>query len=339
MQLISTTLPHQQRHSTHDAPDLSVIVPVYNEALVLSTFHHELCRVISTLSECRVEVIYVNDGSSDSSWSIMKTLTCLFADIHVINLSRNFGKEAAMTAGFDFAKGEAVTVLDADLQDPPHLLPKMLMKMAQGYDVVNMQRRHRDGESLFKLFSAKQFYRLLQWLSDTPVESEVGDFRLLSKRVVEHLKQLPERSRYMKGLMSWPGFKQATLQFDRPERRAGETKWSFFKLVGLALSGITAFSVKPLRLGIFAGGLVSASAFIYGIWVAAKTVLFGEPVAGFPTLLLMQLFLGGVQLIAVGIVGEYVGRIFVETKGRPIYLVMDAESTTALAYTEAKVNG
>lgn len=338
MQLISAPLSTKGR-SRRANIDLSIIVPVFNEEQVLNVFHHELCRVVSTLTQSRVEIIYINDGSTDKSWAIMQTLTCLFADIHVVNLSRNFGKEAAMTAGFDYAKGDAVTILDADLQDPPSLLPMMLAKMEQGFDIINMKRRSRSGESFFKTFSAKQFYRLLQWLSDSPMASDVGDFRMLSKRVVEHLRALPERSRYMKGLMSWPGFKQTTLTFDRPKRRAGETKWPLIKLIGLALSGITAFSVKPLRLGIFAGSIVSLSAFVYGGWVGAKTLLFGEPVAGFPTLLLIQLFLGGVQLIAVGIVGEYVGRIFVESKGRPVYLVMDSDSKTALAFSEVKANG
>ena len=302
---------------------LSIIVPVYNEQEMLPIFHHQLSKVLSTLQNDRFEIIYVNDGSTDNSWDLMLDLTSHFASVECINLSRNFGKEAAMTAGIDIARGQAVTILDADLQDPPELLPEMLASWRQGFDVVNMKRSARIGESKFKCWTSHLYYRLLDRLSDVPVQKDVGDFRLISRRVIDDIKQLSEKTRYMKGILSWPGYKQTTISFDRPERAAGETKWSFFQLVALGLSGITAFSVKPLRISTWIGALISGFAFVYGFWVVIKTMVFGEPVAGYPTMMLMQLFLGGVQLLAIGLLGEYVGRIYAEAKARPIYLIMD----------------
>ncbi len=315
--------------SIKDEITLSIIVPVYNEQEMLPLFHHQLAKVLSTLSEDSFEIIYVNDGSTDDSWNVMLNLKSHYAIVECINLSRNFGKEAAMTAGIDSAKGQAVILLDADLQDPPELIPQMLAAWRKGYDVVNMKRSARLGESTFKCWTAHVYYRLLDHLSDVPLQKDVGDFRLLSRRVIEGIKQLSERSRYMKGILSWPGYKQTTISFDRPERAAGETKWSFMQLVKLGLSGITAFSVKPLRISTWAGAIISASAFIYGLWIVIKTLVFGEVVAGYPSMMLIQLFLGGVQLFAIGILGEYVGRIYAEAKARPIYLIMDKESSIA----------
>ena len=312
-------------HIAKDNIVLSIIVPVYNEEEMLPLFHHQLLKVLSTIPEEHREIIYVNDGSIDNSWQVMLELASIHAEIDCLNLSRNFGKEAAVTAGIDHAKGEAITILDADLQDPPELIPAMLASWRKGFDVVNMKRSARLGESRLKLWTAHLYYRLLDHLSDVPVEKDVGDFRLISRRVVDKIKQLKERNRYMKGILSWPGYKQTTIEFERPERAAGETKWSFMQLVKLGLSGITAFSVKPLRLATWAGAIISLSAFCYAFWVALKTMVFGEPVQGYPTMMVIQLLLGGVQLLAIGIMGEYVGRIFAEVKARPIYLVMDIE--------------
>jgi len=318
-------------HHANDGVTLSILVPVYNEEQMLPTFHHELCKVLAGMPMHQFEVIYINDGSQDDSWSVMEKLAGNnhHVEIELLNLSRNFGKEAAMTAGLDHASGQAVVLLDADLQDPPALLPQMIDAWQQGYDVVNMRRSARLGESLFKRFSAHLYYRLLDHLSDVPLQRDVGDFRLLSRRVVEQIKQLPERTRYMKGIMSWPGYRQTTLSFERPERVAGETKWSFFQLVKLALSGITAFSVKPLRLATWLGALTSLSAFVYALVVVIKTLVYGEVVAGYPSMMIVALFLGGVQLLAIGILGEYVGRIYTETKARPVYVLMDIESSKA----------
>ncbi len=307
---------------------LSVIVPVYNEQEVLQQFHSTVLNILEALP-CLCEIIYVNDGSQDDSWTLLQSLSSTEVNIVRINLSRNFGKEAAMTAGLDNAQGQAVILLDADLQDPPELIPKMLAKWQQGYDVVNMKRTQRHGESTFKKLSAHWYYRLLSFLSDVPIEKDVGDFRLLSRRVIEQIKNLPERTRYMKGIMAWPGFSQATITFERPERAAGETKWSFFQLIGLGLSGITSFSVKPLKLATWLGAGISFSTFIFGIFLLFKTLVFGNDVAGYPSMMLVQLFLGGIQLIAIGLLGEYVGRIYIESKARPIYIVMDNYSSKA----------
>lgn len=325
MQLVNNDL------STKSEISLSIIVPVYNEQEMLPIFHHHLAKVLSTLSEEHVEIIYVNDGSCDDSWDVMLDLNSHYASIECINLSRNFGKEAAMTAGIDNAKGQALILLDADLQDPPELIPDMLAAWHEGFDVVNMKRSARLGESKFKCWSAHVYYRLLDHLSEVPLQKDVGDFRLLSRRVIDDIKKLSERSRYMKGILSWPGYKQTTINFERPERVAGETKWSFMQLVKLGLSGITAFSVKPLRISTWAGALISASAFCYGLWILFKTLVYGEAVAGYPSMMLIQLFLGGVQLLAIGVLGEYVGRIYAEAKARPIYLIMDKERNTIVS--------
>ncbi|REL26955.1 glycosyltransferase [Thalassotalea euphylliae] len=318
---------------------LSIVVPVYNEQEVLPLFHHELSTELARLPNEQVEIIYVNDGSTDNSWQIMQTLSTQTAHIECLNLSRNFGKEAALTAGLDHACGECVVILDADLQDPPCLLPQMLAAWRQGADVVNMKRGIRHDESKIKLFCASTYYWLLDHLSDVPIERDVGDFRLLSRRMVDHIKQLPERNRYMKGIMSWPGFKQTTITFDRPGRAAGETKWSFLELVRLGLSGITAFSVRPLKMASWLGGAISLVAFFYGLWVMFKTLVFGEAVAGYPTIVLIQLFLGGIQLLTIGILGEYVGRVFIESKKRPIYLLMDVESSAQAIPSEMQQHG
>ena len=329
MQLISAPKQLFQKRNHIKHITLSILVPVYNESEMLTTFHHEVCKVAASLPDENIELLYVNDGSTDDSWSLLESLKSNIVNIERINLSRNFGKEAAMTAGLDLVKGESVILLDADLQDPPSLIPQMLSKWREGFDVVNMKRTDRLGESRFKTASAHIYYRLLAALSDVPIEKDVGDFRLLSRRVIDHIKQLPERNRYMKGIMAWPGFKQTNIEFERPERVAGETKWSFFQLVKLGLSGITSFSVKPLKIATWLGASISIGAFLYSVFVMFKTLILGDPVAGYPSMMIVQLWLGGVQLIAIGVLGEYVGRIFVESKGRPVYLVMDSHSSKA----------
>ncbi|WP_448553611.1 glycosyltransferase family 2 protein [Thalassotalea montiporae] len=338
MKLTNFVSPALVSSKEPNSPTLSIIVPVYNEQEVLELFHYQVAKVLASMTIGAIELVYVNDGSTDNSWPLLKQLESYHCDIKLVNLSRNFGKEAAVTAGLEHASGLAVILLDADLQDPPELIPEMIAAWQAGADVVNMKRSERQGESAFKRASAFVFYRFFDWLSDVPIEKDVGDFRLLSRRVVDHINQLPERTRYMKGIMSWPGFKQTTLTFVRPERAAGETKWSFVQLVRLALSGITAFSVKPLKLATWGGGLISLSAFVYGLWIALKTLFFGEAVAGYPSLMLIQLFLGGVQLLAIGILGEYVGRIFTETKQRPIYIAMDVQ-TAPMKTMELKHHG
>lgn len=323
-------LPNKMSSQIHASRyDLTVIVPVFNEQNALIPFHNALCKSLAAIPGESIQIIYINDGSRDLSWETMRSLHCSFADVSRINLSRNFGKEAAMAAGLDHALGDAVAILDADLQDPPELLHNMLLTLRSGFDVVNMKRRNRNGESVIKSFCAKQHYRIMQWLSDSPIEADVGDFRMLSRRVVNAINQLPEKNRYTKGIMSWPGYKQTTIMFDRPERRTGKTKWSFSQLCDLALSGITAFSIKPLRLATILGALISVIALAYGSWIFAKTLVYGESVAGFPSLILVILFMGSVQLLGIGILGEYLGKIFIESKGRPLYLIMDTDNAPA----------
>ncbi|MHC6527685.1 glycosyltransferase family 2 protein [Vibrio proteolyticus] len=299
---------------------LSVIVPFYNEADVLPVFHQRLTCVLDSLPD-RCEIVYVDDGSTDTSRTLVERLDPGSSRVTCIGLSRNFGKESAMSAGLEHCQGLAVILLDADLQDPPELIPVMLAKWRDGYDVVNMQRRRRLGESWLKRTSAALFYRLLNTLTKVEVPENVGDFRLLSREVVDHINTLSERNRYMKGIFSWPGFRQATLPFDRDARFCGETKWNYLKLLGLAVDGITSFSIRPLRLATILGSLIALSAFVYGAVIVVKTLLFGDAVSGYPSMMVVQLALGGIQLLCIGVMGEYIGRIFIETKRRPLYIV------------------
>lgn len=308
---------------------LSVIIPVFNESESIIECHSRVCSVLESLNEAS-EIIYVNDGSTDDSWGQLFELSSPAKQVTIttINLSRNFGKEAAMSAGLVEAKGDTVILLDADLQDPPELIPEMLIEWRKGYDVVDMKRKSRDGESWFKIFTASLFYKLINSLSDLPIPENVGDFRLLDRKVVDQINQLPEKTRFMKGLFAWPGFRRTTLEFNRDPRIAGETKWNYTKLIHLAFEGITSFSTKPLRVATMAGLFTSACAIAMMLFVLFKTVLFGEMVAGYPTLITVILLLGGVQLLSIGLMGEYVGRLFIEAKGRPLYLVMDKNKKT-----------
>ncbi len=307
---------------------LSIVIPIFNEAEALPSLFSRLEKVITSIN-MSTEVILVDDGSTDSSWLQICNFSPRKFDLHCINLSRNFGKEAALTAGLQLVSGQAVIILDADCQDPPELIPQMIEAWNKGNEVVNMQRRTREGESWIKRKSSSLFYRILSSLSDTPIPEKVGDFRLLSRRVVDEVNRLGERNRYMKGILSWPGFKPVTLEYDREARTSGASKWSYWQLFFLGLSGITAFSNKPLRLASWAGATIALSAFIYGLWVLIDTLIFGNPVSGYPSLMVMILFLGGIQLITIGILGEYIGRIFTEVKGRPSYIIREKYSKPA----------
>lgn len=302
---------------------LSVIVPAYNEEEVLPIFHARLVAALASAAELAGswEVIYVNDGSKDGTLRILKELAAHDPAIGVANLSRNFGKEAAMTAGLRLARGQAVVLIDADLQDPPELIGEMVRVWQQGADVVNMKRASRQGETWFKKASAAWFYKVINWLSEVHIPENVGDFRLLSRRAVDALNQLPESNRFMKGLFAWIGYKQVVVEYDRHPRAAGQTKWPYFKLLNFAIEGITGFSVVPLRLASYAGFLTAFSAFVYALFLLVKTLTIGDSVKGFPTLILTILILGGLQLMAMGIIGEYLGRLFMESKRRPLYLL------------------
>ncbi|USD36155.1 MULTISPECIES: glycosyltransferase family 2 protein [Ferrimonas] len=318
----------QQRH--HDRPIvLSVIIPVFNESQGLAYTHQRVTEVLDAIVE-RCEIIYVDDGSNDNSWQLVQQLPESSSDHVGVTLSRNFGKEAAMSAGLQQCRGQAVILLDADLQDPPELIPQMMEAWRKGADVVNMKRRARLGESWFKRMTAASFYKVMNWASEVPVPENVGDFRLMSRQVVDHINQLPERNRYMKGLFAWPGFMQVTLEFDRDPRAVGETKWNYGKLFALAMDGIASFSIRPLRLATWCGLLTALSAFLYGAWVVVKTLAFGEVVSGYPSMMVVQLLIGGIQLLALGLIGEYLGRVVMEVKQRPQYLIREVSHQEGL---------
>lgn len=324
MQSVDITAPK----SIEIPVQLSIVIPVYNEAEILPQLFLRLEKVTQSLN-LNTEVILVDDGSSDSTWLDIQNYFPKGFDLHGITLSRNFGKEAALTSGLQAVSGEAVIILDADCQDPPELIPAMLQEWQNGADVVNMKRRTRQGESWFKRKTASVFYRVLGSLSEITIPENVGDFRLLSRTVINEINRLGERNRYMKGILSWPGFNQVTVEYDREARVGGTTKWNYWKLFYLAVSGITAFSNTPLRLASWMGAMVAFSSFIYGTWVLIKTLIFGDAVSGYPSMMVVILFIGGIQLITIGILGEYVGRIFTEVKGRPNYIIRQSVKKTA----------
>jgi polyisoprenyl-phosphate glycosyltransferase len=301
-------------------PVFSVVVPMFNEAEIVGEMHRRLAAVMATLG-APWEVVYVNDGSRDASLCIVEAMQHEDSHIAVVNLSRNFGKEVATTAGLDHAQGDAVIVIDADLQDPPEVIPRLVATWRAGYDVVYAQRRKRNGDSWLKKATAAAFYRIMRHLGDVPLPENVGDFRLMSRRVVDAVQQLRERHRFMKGLFAWVGFPSTVVVYDREARGAGRTKWSYWKLWNLALEAITGFTVAPLKFATWLGLAVAAFAVVFGAQLVLRTLVFGNPVAGYPSLMAVMLFLGGTQLVTLGIIGEYLGRVFDETKRRPLYLV------------------
>ncbi len=299
---------------------LSVVVPVYNESPVLQEFHRQLGDVLAGV-DYPCEILYVDDGSSDDSAAQLCAIREGDQRVAVIELSRNFGKEVALSAGLDHAGGEAVILIDADLQDPPELIETFLREWRAGYDVVYGRRIDRRGESRMKKFTAKWFYRVLNYLSDVEIPEDVGDFRLLSRRAVDALVSLPERQRYMKGLYAWIGFPQKAIPYVREPRQAGRSKWSYWRLWNYALEGITSFSDVPLKLATYLGTVTSGLAMLYGLYFLVRTLILGNPVPGYPSLIIVMLFLGGVQLICLGIIGEYLARTFQESKARTLYFV------------------
>jgi polyisoprenyl-phosphate glycosyltransferase len=300
---------------------LSVIVPAYNEQEVIQEFHNRLCVALESADVDSVEILYVNDGSTDQTLLLLLEIMNRDNRVQVIDLSRNFGKEAAMTAGFDTVKGQATIVIDADLQDPPELIPQMVSEWHNGYDVVLMRRSIRRGESWLKKSTAKLFYYTLRNISQTHIPENVGDFRLLSRRAVTALRQLPERTRFMKGLFAWIGFPTTEIYYHRDPRYSGVTKWNYWNLWNFALEGITSFTIAPLKVASYVGGTTAFCSLAYGFFVLIKAIFWGDPVPGYPSLMVTVLFLGGLQLLAIGVVGEYLGRMFLEVKQRPIYLV------------------
>ncbi len=299
---------------------LSIVVPVFNEQEVILDFHKRVKNVVSGLN-FDYEIIYINDGSTDETNSILNNLHLHEKNISLLELSRNFGKEIALTAGLDHTQGDAVIIIDADLQDPPELIPELIKNWKQGFDIVYAKRRKRHGESFLKKITAYFFYRLIRKTSKINIPEDTGDFRLLSKRAVNAVTKMREQHRFMKGLFAWIGFPQKYVFYDRAPRAAGKTTWGYWKLWNFALEGITSFTTIPLRLSTYFGFLTAFGALIYGIYIIIKTLLYGDPAPGYPSLAVIILFLGGIQLIAIGIIGEYLGRIFNETKARPLYFI------------------
>lgn len=300
---------------------ISLLIPAYNEEDVLRQLYERLNKLAGELAAYEFEFLFVNDGSRDQTLEMIKSYAKKDSRIAYVNLSRNFGKEIAMIAGLDHVRGDATVIIDADLQDPPELVPKMITYWEEGYDDIYARRRSRAGESWFKKITSEMYYKLLQKSTTIPIQQDTGDFRLLSRRCVEALRQFREAQRNAKGMFSWIGYKKKEILYDRDPRAAGETKWNYIKLINLAVDGITSFTIAPLRVASVLGMLVSFATFIYILYLVIRTLFFGTDVAGYPSMMAVILFLGGVQLLSLGIIGEYVGRIFNETKERPLYLV------------------
>ena len=303
-----------------DMPSISVVAPAYNEQEVLGEFHRRVTEVLTKLG-CAYEIVLVNDGSRDATLALMHALRERDPHITVVDLSRNFGKEIALSAGLDHTKGDVVVILDSDLQDPPELIPEMLASWRLGYDVVYGVRTQRDGETWFKKLTAKYFYRLIKKISRVNIPTDTGDFRLMTRRAVDAVCQLREEHRFMKGLFAWIGFPSTPIFYRRDPRAAGTTTWNYWNLWNFALEGITSFTVAPLKVATYLGLSVAIVALLYAAVVIWKALMFSDPVRGYPSLMAAMLFLGGVQLISIGLLGEYVGRIFNEVKQRPLYLV------------------
>lgn len=312
--------PVSELDPSSSRPLLSVVVPVFNEQEVLLEFHRRLSVVLDGLGD-GAEVVYINDGSHDGTLEILDRLHAADPRVAIINLSRNFGKEIALTAGLDHSRGDAVVVIDADLQDPPELIPTLISRWREGYDVVYATRTDRAGETFLKKLTAKYFYRVIRAVSRVEIPADTGDFRVLSRRAVDELCRLREHHRYMKGLFAWIGYRQISVPYKRDARYAGSTKWNYFKLWNFALEGITSFTIAPLKAATYIGFLTAVLAVVYALWIVYKTLRFGDPVAGYPSLVTIVLLLGGLQLMTLGIIGEYLGRMFNETKRRPLYLV------------------
>jgi glycosyltransferase involved in cell wall biosynthesis len=300
---------------------ISLIIPCFNEEAVIQTCHDRVTATIKDLPY-DFEIIYVNDGSKDRTRDLLKGFHISDPRVIVISLSRNFGKEAAMTAGLDKSTGDAVIILDADLQDPPELIPDLIkLWKSENADVVYGQRTTREGETWLKKKSASWFYHFINFVSDVEIPKNAGDFRLMNRRAVTALASVKEHHRFMKGLFAWIGYKQIALHYDRKPRVAGNTKWSYIRLSDFALEGITGFSMVPLRLASLTGFIISIFAFMFGTYIILTTLIHGRELPGYASIMAMITFLSGIQLLTIGILGEYIGRIFNETKQRPLYLV------------------
>lgn len=303
-------------------PFISIITPCYNEEDVVNIFLEKIIPVLEQLKKS-YEIIFVNDGSRDNTLEILKMKANKYENVRVISLSRNFGKEAALSAGLDMSRGDVVVPIDVDLQDPPELILDFVGKYEKGYDVVVGQRADRTTDTSAKRIFAELFYKMHNKISDIEIPDNVGDYRLMSRKVIQELKRLPETQRFMKGIFAWLGFKTAVVKYKRKERVAGKTSFNGWKLWNFAIDGITSFSTAPLRIWLYIGMLLAFISFIYGSWIVLKTLIFGVDSPGYASMITVSLFLGGIQLMGIGILGEYVGRIYLESKNRPVYIIED----------------
>jgi dolichol-phosphate mannosyltransferase len=314
-----------------DRPLVSVVSPVYQEEAGIEEFHRRLTGSLAPLGErIDYEIVYVNDGSTDRSRELLQQIVADDAHARVVDLSRNFGHQVALSAGVDHARGDAVVVIDSDLQDPPEVIPEMIERWEKGFKVVYGVRTSRAGESRFKLWTADRYYGLMDRVSEVPLPRQAGDFRLLDRAVVDVLAQMPERNRYVRGMVAWVGFSQCAVEYERDSRYAGETKYTFRRMVHLAFDGVTSFSDRPLRLATQLGLVVMAVAFAFAAWVIVGSIVDpGGGNRGWPSLMAVVALLGGIQLLCIGVLGEYVGRIYRETKGRPLYVVSEVIEPTS----------
>lgn len=329
-------------HAGMERDPLTIVIAAFNEVDSLPLLQPRISAVLDLLADAhRIDgrVLYVDDGSTDATWAVMQSLAAADRRISLLRLSRNFGKELALTAGLDRVDEGAAVILDADGQDAPELIPQFVARWREGYDDVYGTRIEREGETWLKRMSAHAFYRVIGRLSRTPIPADTGDFRLLSPRALQGLRQLRERHRFMKGLFGWVGYNRIAVPYHRDPRRAGRSKFNLWRLWNLALEGITSFSTVPLRLATYLGLLTAAVAFLYGVVIIVKAVLWGDPVAGWPTMMSVILFLGGVQLIALGVIGEYLGRLYDEAKQRPLYLVDTWLPAAGVCSTQAPAEG
>lgn len=300
---------------------ISILVPCFNEEKSLAVLYDALQNVIKEIKSYDWELLFINDGSRDNTLQVLEQLRAKDERCCYVDLSRNYGKEAAMLAGFDYVTGDAVVIMDADMQDPPSLIPQMISKWEEGYDDVYARRVARGKESWLRKKLSLAYYRILTKSSSIDVLPNVGDFRLLDRQCIEAMKTLREQGRYTKGMFCYIGFRKVEITFDRQDRAVGDSKMSYRSLFQLAIEGLMSYTTAPLRIASILGVLVSSVSFIYALWILVKTLIWGDPVAGYPTMMVVILFLGGVQLLSIGIIGEYIGRVYNETKNRPVYFV------------------
>lgn len=303
-------------------PELSLIVPLYNEEQVIEIFLREIDKYLIPKG-IDFEILFINDGSTDNSINILKRLAEKNGRIKIINLSRNFGKEIALTAGIDYAIGQAAVPIDCDLQDPPELILDMYAKWKEGYEVVLAKRIERSSDGFIKRSTSSIFYKLIDKISDTDIPENVGDFRLIDRKVIDAIRKYPERSRFMKGIFASVGFNQTTIEYTRPKRAAGTTSWNYVSLYKLAIEGIISFTSLPLKIWSYLGALTALASLIYGFYLTVRTIIFGIDVPGYASLMVVMLIMSGLILLSLGVIGEYISRIFIEVKARPAYIVME----------------